>query len=233
LDDAVELMNVEHFAILYAWIAREAIQRFGTDGEKAVLDGIEEYGISYGKRMAERAKADGRPNDFVSYLLYGEIDFSETGNEMQIAQRTPHVEVVCSQCGWYDAWRRHGVLDVGQLYCEEIDSAIMHGFNPDFKFEVDGTLTSGAPRCRLIYADGELGDDTLLRNLSGKSQVGDSAIRPFELRVAEIYKVLAEVLGQRFGAAGQQAVEAAMSAFAGEYGVEMASVVFAIINNKR
>ena len=226
-------MNVEHFAMMYALIAREAIQRFGADGKETVADGVREYGISYGKRMAERAKADGRPNDFVSYLLYGEIDFSQTGNEMQMAQRTPHVEVVCSQCGWYDAWQRHGVLDVGQLYCQEIDSAIMHGFNPDFKFEVDGALTSGAPHCRLIYVDGELGDDTLLRYLAAKSQVGDSAIRPFEFRVAEMYKVMAEVFLQRFGAAGKQAVEAALSAFEGEYGAEITSVVFAIMNNKQ
>ena len=40
-------MNVEHFTMLYALIAREAIQQFGNDGEKAVLDGIRQYGISF------------------------------------------------------------------------------------------------------------------------------------------------------------------------------------------
>jgi hypothetical protein len=211
-------MNVEHFAMMYAFIAGEALQRFGADGQKAVIEGVRGYGIAYGKRMAERAKAGGRPNDFVSYLLYGEIDFSQTGNEMQIAQRTPSVEVVCSQCGWHSAWQRHGVLDVGLLYCQEIDSAIMHGFNPDIRFELDGTLTGGASCCRLIYADCDLGDETLMTFLAAKSQVGDSAIRPFEYRVAEIYRALTEVLVRHFGAAGNQASENAMIAFTGLYG---------------
>jgi hypothetical protein len=142
-------MNVEHFAMVYALIAREAIQRFGIEGEKAVLDGIRQYGIAYGNQMAERTKADGRPNDFVGYLLYGEIDFSETGNEMQITQTTPHVEVVCGRCGWHDAWQRHGMLDMGRLYCQEIDSAILYGFNPDFKFEVRWHFA----RDHALYAD--------------------------------------------------------------------------------
>jgi hypothetical protein len=197
----------------------------------AVLDGIRHYGISYGRRMAERAKADGRPNDFVSYLLYGEIDFSETGNEMQITQKTPYVEVICSQCGWHDAWRRHGMLEMGRLYCQEIDSAIMRGFKPDFKFEVDGTLTSGAPRCRLMYFDGELGDETLLRFVTAKGEVGESALRPFASRVAKMYEVLSAILSQRFGAAGEQAVAAAMRAFADEYGEEMTATVLARMNN--
>jgi hypothetical protein len=28
------------------------------------------------------------------------------------------------------------MLDMGRLYCQEIDSAILYGFNPDFKLEV-------------------------------------------------------------------------------------------------
>lgn len=94
-------MTVEHFAMMYAFIAREAIRRFGDDGKEAIAEGIKKYDVSYGKRMTERAKADGRPSDFVSYLLYGEIDFSQTGNEIQIVQRTPHVEVSFNQCGWH------------------------------------------------------------------------------------------------------------------------------------
>lgn len=91
---------------------------------------------------------------------------------------------------------------------------------------MDGTLTSGASRCHLIYADCELGDETLLTFLTAKNQVGDSSIRSFEFRVAEIYNVLAKVLVHYFGIAGKQAVEGATSAFAGLFGSEMTSILY-------
>jgi hypothetical protein len=216
-------MNVEHFAMMYGVIAREAIGRFGADGEAAVREGVREYGLAYGRRMAERAKMDGRPNDFVSYTVYGEFDFAETGSIMELEQRTPYVVVVFSKCGWCEAWRRGGMLDVGRIYCEEIDRAILHGFNPDFRFEVDGTLTGGAVRCRLIYRDGELGDATLLRFLSEKERIGRSAIRPFAGRVAQMYGAMERTLLPRFGNAGREAMMAALAAFGEMYGPEAVS----------
>jgi hypothetical protein len=218
-------MNVEHFALMYALIAREAIGKFGAEGEEAVREGVRKYGLAYGRRVADRARADGRPNDFVSYAVYAEFDFSETDSVMDIEQRSPHTVIVFSKCGWCEAWKRSGMLDMGRIYCEEIDRAILEGFNPGFRFEVDETLTGGAARCRLIYLDGELGDETLLRFLSEKERVGRSAIRPFEGRVIEMHRTMDGILHRRFGKAGHDAMEAALAAFRDRYGAEFASKV--------
>lgn len=214
----MQVMNVEHFAVMYGLIARETIGRFGAEGEAAVREGIREYGLAYGRRLADRAKADGRPNDFVSYSVYGEFDFSETGNVMDLEQRTPHVVIVFSKCGWCEAWKHKGMLDVGRIYCEEIDRAIIRGFNPAFRFAVDTTLTGGAERCRLIYLDGELGDEMLLRLLTEKQRVGQSALRPFKSRVEHVYRAMAQVLIPRFGEAGRIALAAGLAAFQDMYG---------------
>jgi hypothetical protein len=214
----MQSMNVEHFAMMYGLIAEEAISRFGSEGEKAVREGIREYGLAYGRRLAGRAGADSRSNDFVSYTVYGEFDFSETGSVMELEQRTPHVVVTFSKCGWCEAWKRKGMLNVGRIYCEEIDRAIVSGFNPDFRFAVDATLTGGAERCRLIYYDGELGDETLQRFLSEKQRVGRSAIRPFRERVEQMYQAMEKVLSSRFGEAGRIALAAGLAAFKDMYG---------------
>jgi len=217
--------DVEQHAMTFAWLAQETIHRFGADGEKTILEGIRRYGERRGGRMAARARADGRPNDVSGYLLYGELRFGETDNEFQVVQKTPYLEVHTKQCAWHSTWSKRGMLEYGRLYCQEIDCAIIRGFNPGFRFEVDGTLTNGAPYCRFLYYDGRLGPLDMLRYLWRKRRLGDRATRPWDYHVADLYKALSETLIQRFGDAGRQAVDAVMDAFAGEYGTEAADTV--------
>jgi hypothetical protein len=165
-------MGVEHHALLFAWMAQEAIKRLGSRGEEAVLEGVRRYGEQRGRRMAETARAAGYGADFTAYTLFGELDMVQAGNEKRIARRTPQVEIEVTRCGWEDAWRREGLLEVGQLYCREVDAALLRGFNPGFRFAMDGTLSSGAPLCRFLYRDGRLGLGELLRYQWGRAPGG-------------------------------------------------------------
>ena len=172
--------------------------------------------------MAAAARADGYPNDLLGYLLYGELD---SDNEVQIVQKTPHFEIDVRRCPWHDTWRKHGVLEYGRLYCLEIDHAIMRGFNSDFSFSVDGTLTNGAPHCHFIYYDGHLGPLNTLKYLWRKRRLGNSAIRPWDWHSAELYAVISSQLIRRFDEVGRQISETAMETFADEYGANAAKIV--------
>lgn len=217
------MFKAEHHAMLFAWLAQEATSRFGEDGKAAILDGVRRYGEQRGGRMAERARADGHPNDVLGFLLYGELPLAETTNEMNLTHRTPHVEVHAARCDWCDAWRERDVLESGRLYCQEIDYALMRGFNPDFRFEVDGTMSGGAPVCRFIYHDGRLGVLDMIRYLWLKRRI--KVTRPMEFHAADLYRVISETLIERFGESGREVVDVAMAVFAAEYGSDAAEAV--------
>jgi hypothetical protein len=217
-EPSVTSFTVEHHALVMAWMARAAAERFGAAGEEAIRAGVRCYGIQRGQRMAATARAAGYPNDFVAFVLFGELDFSQTGNQNKIVKKTPHVEINVPVCGWATAWQQAGVMEYGKLYCLEIDTAVMNGFNPNFRFETDGALSNGAPHCRFIYYGGRLGPLDLLRLMLGKQRISKSALRPFEFHTTELWKALSQTLDERFPEAGQQVVREVKILFAEKYG---------------
>ncbi|MHB0875973.1 MAG: L-2-amino-thiazoline-4-carboxylic acid hydrolase [Anaerolineae bacterium] len=218
-------ITVEHHATLFAYVAREACARFGDAGEAAVLEGVRRYGERRGRRMAEAARGHGYGNDMAGFLLFGELDFAATGNVSHIEQEEPYVVSTASRCGWCNAWQAGGVLDYGRLYCREIDAAVMRGFNPEYRFAVEGTMSNGDTLCRFLYPDALLGPEERERLAAGRERLGGANLRPFSFHTAELLRVLGTVLEVRFGGAGRQAVEAAMLVFAAEYGDEAATAV--------
>ncbi len=217
--------GVEHHAMLFAWIAGEAVERFGQRGEDAILQGVRTYGEQRGRRMALRAQADGHTNDMVGYLIYGELDFGEAENEFVIVQKRPHLTVEARRCSWHATWSQRAVLAYGRLYCQEIDTAIMRGFNPGFDFEVAGTMSGGAPCCTFHYRSQGMGVWNTLRYAIGKKRVGSRATKPWDYHTGHIYKTFKETLSEALGEANEQAVDAAMQTFAREYGEDRAQHV--------
>ena len=217
--------GVEHHAMLFAWVAQEAVGRFGDDGKRVILEGVRVYGEQRGRRMRLRARADGHPNDLVGYLLYGELNFGEAENEFVRVQEEPYLKVQAQRCSWHDTWSERGVLEYGRLYCQEIDTAILRGYNPDFGFDVDGTLSGGADCCTFHYRGGRMGVWNKLRYLFGKRRVGQRAVQPWEYHAGHLYKTLEERLVAAFGEEGERAATAALQTFGQVYGGEMARVV--------
>lgn len=187
-------MTVADHALTFARMAREACMRYGAAGEAAVLKGVRRYGEQRGRRMAAVARAHGYANDLVGFLLFGELDFATTGNVTSFVQETPYAIAVTSRCGWCDAWRAAGLLDYGRLYCLEIDAAVMRGYNPSFRFAVDGTMSNGAPECRFLYYDGCLGPEEHERLRRGREALGAANVKPFAFHTAELRDVMLAAL---------------------------------------
>ena len=218
-------LGLEHHAMLFAWIAREAVGRFGAGGEGAILNGVRTYGEQRGRRMRLRAQADGHPNNLIGYLLYGELNFADAENAFAFVHRRPYLKVQADRCSWNTIWTERDVLAYGRLYCQEIDTAILRGYNSDFDFEVEGTMTGGAPCCTFHYRSEGLGIRNLLRYAIGKRRVGSRAIQPWDYHAGHLYKTLRDTLGAEFGETGEQAVAAALQTFGQAYGEEMAQAV--------
>ncbi|RIE05846.1 hypothetical protein SMC7_05445 [Candidatus Cryosericum terrychapinii] len=68
-----EAFAAEHRAVLFAWVAREAIARMGEEVAVPVIRAsVRPYGEQRGHRMALRAQQDGQPLSMASYLSYRE-----------------------------------------------------------------------------------------------------------------------------------------------------------------
>jgi hypothetical protein len=218
--------TVEHHATLFALMAREAVACCDDEGREAIHEGVRRYGERRGARMADRARQDGRTNDLMSYLLYGELDFGSTPNRFAIAQRQPHFEVCAQVCAWDQIWRDKGLLDHGKLYCDQIDTSVMRGFDPAFHFEVDGTLSGGDDCCRFRFHDAGVSLVDLARYAVGKVWMGKQAIRSWHFHTCELYAVLSETLYEQFGdAKGGRAIASALDGFGDMFGEAMRAEV--------
>jgi hypothetical protein len=221
---ARESFTAEHHALLFAWIARELIARVGESAAAPVLrEATRLYGEQRGRRMALRAQRDGQPLSMATYLSYREWQapagaMQQTGVPWRADLRTQ-----VRRCCWATTWEQEGLIEVGKYYCQEIDEALVRGFNPSLIIEVKGTRTNGSRACQIIYRGAFEG--TLVHEENQREQ--EKRILPWSYHTAHLYSALSAVLQREMGSAGTAAVQAGLDAFAARFGRAMADVVSA------
>ncbi len=137
-------------ARLFATVAREVIDRWGDEGREAVVEAVKKFGEERGKRMAERAAAEGRENSFADFLVLSDLD---TGYHQMVPEALEGaLKVTISYCPFAAACAEWGLSEYGKYFCQEIDAAIMRGYNPErYETVCEQNLTEGAETCVLVY----------------------------------------------------------------------------------
>jgi hypothetical protein len=210
-----------HHALLFAWLSREVIQRVGQEeGERVVRQAIRRYGQQRGRRMALRAQANGHALTMANYMAYGEWQAGEGETEQEIIEKDPHVKAHVHLCPWYQAWEKEDLLPYGRLYCLDVDEALVHGFNPELRLDVNRTLSNDGEPCEFVFHDATLANKNAVRP-------GRQAVMPWEYHLGHLYKTVGEVIVEELGQVGREAVEAALGEFARRYGEEAAQIVAA------
>ena len=131
-DDLEPVSMYRMFARLFVEIAREVEEACGAEGLEAVRRGVRNFGLGRGRDIARRAKVRGCPNDVDNYLPSYDMDRSdEFAGEVdvsggRIAQRI-------TKCVFADQFMKDGMEKYGQIYCDTIDPAIVHGYNEDME----------------------------------------------------------------------------------------------------
>ena len=64
--------QIEHHAMMFAFLSKHAIRLCGNRGKDAILDAMTEYGKERGRRMALNAQAHGDPLNTMTNQAYGE-----------------------------------------------------------------------------------------------------------------------------------------------------------------
>jgi len=219
--------SARHHALLFAWISRAVIHNCGEErGAQIVRAGVQRYGEERGHRMALRAQANGHTLSMTNYLAYGEWQAEPGETDQEIVERTPDARVRVNQCPWYSAWEEAQLLPYGRIYCQVVDEALVKGFNPQLKLDVESTLSSDEKPCDFVFHNANLNLLNLL-GLSLKKTIkpGKSALMPWEYHLGHLYSTMHAVLVEQLGEAGEAAMREALGEFVAQFGEPAAQVV--------
>ena len=218
-----------HHALLFAWISRAVATRVGKErGELVMRKAVRRYGEERGRRMALRAQANGHGLSMANYIAYAEWQAGAGEMEQRIVEKVPHAMVHVHRCPWYTAWKEDDLMQYGRFYCLEIDEALVRGFNPELKVDVNSTQTNGGERCEFVFHNANL---TLFNTLSlGYSKAirpGRRALMSWDYHTGHLYKTMGKVIAEELGQTGREAMSVALKEFLNCYGEEAGGVVAA------
>ncbi len=208
-------LTAHHHAILFSLISRAVIKEIGKEkGAALIRAAVKKYGLQRGKRMAKRALKNRHALTMDNYLAYSEWKVPKNSMKFKFIEKSPHARINIFKCPWNEAWKESDLLEYGKYFCQEIDRALVKGFNPDLKIEIYSTQTNGSNMCDFVFKDARL---SLLKipGLIYKKKIkpGAQAIMPWDYHAGHLYKTMGEQIKQKLGDRADQIMEKAMQDF--------------------
>jgi hypothetical protein len=218
-----------HHALLFGWLSKAIIEGVGEQRGKVVVSkALRKYGEERGRRMALRAKGSGHALDVANFFVYAEYRPISGKMKAKVAEKSPSFTLEASRCPWCDAWNENGLLPYGRLYCLDIDEAVLRGFNPNLKMDVEGTLSNGAEKCKLVYREANLTlFSYLLVGYKRAIRPGKRVVMPWEYHVGHLFKTFEISIIEDLGELGRKASESAIHEFSKRYGEPAARQILA------
>ena len=227
MDENRPVFSETSHAVLFALIARQVITSYGeVRGLLALRKAIRRYGEQRGRRMALRALANGDELTMTNYMVYGEWRYKTDGGQSERVEDRLDIRMVVTRCPWVDAWAEAELLPYGRYYCQEIDAALLRGFNPNLTIDVLKTLSNDGLPCEFIYRQAVLESGNTLAYIRDKAALLESQrLMPWEYHCGHFYQACSLVMGEEFGPPGRITVQNALAEFALRYGGEAAGTV--------
>lgn len=119
-------------AKMFAHITKSVVDRFGSPGQEAVMNGVAAFGAERGRDIARRASVNGLPNTMDHYLSNYDMGRSDLF-EYETLFHPVEIEQTFTTCAFGDQWKKDGMGEYGILYCKMIDPSIAKGYNPNFE----------------------------------------------------------------------------------------------------
>ncbi len=211
-------MTHAYLAAKYYQYLKEA---FGDKGIEAFVHATQYYGMTRGRRMAQKAIKDGKKLNYTTYLEYGEWVSSEELKEIKmqnqavIVSKTPDYINEIFFCPWNHEFKLLGLGEAGAVYCTYLDEAIARGFNPEIDFKVETTLFN-SDRCRHVIRGGDVKDR------HGKKM---EYVKGFDYHCAHLYYSFKECCKGIFDIEGLRVADKVFADFEKDYGQDMTEIL--------
>ena len=148
--DKYKINLFNFFARLFCTLSEEVISQFGEEGKEIIIKAVKKFGERRGKEIAEIVKTLGKELTLKNFFIYSTFDGGQT-TKYKVKVVDGNIELIIRECVFCDGCNDWDQLEYGQIYCDYIDEAILHGYNPDLKIEVPSMLTHGDKRCIQRY----------------------------------------------------------------------------------
>lgn len=218
--------KIEHHAMMFAYLAKHAIELCGEDGKQAILSGMTTYGNERGARMAANALAHGDELNTMTNQAYGEWTTDYDG-QMDFGQlrAEPTFQTYIAKCAWCDAWKKHNITEYGKYYCVNVDNAVYQGFRSDLVCTPTTTsLSWGGERCEFDWGY-PLSPEEVEALSKKKKELGTSCMKNFTFHTAHLKHTLSKTLINQLGEDGKKAVELAVKDYADTFGQEYLDIL--------
>ncbi len=137
-------------AQLFASFAKAALDQVGPEkGEAIIKEAVEHFGRERGKSIARAVKKLGKPLSFKNWLIHTDIASDNFGFRPNVDNSD--LVVTVRDCTFMKAAEKWGLGEYGAMYCKYADHAILDGYNPDIRLELDTRHDTGKDYCVFRY----------------------------------------------------------------------------------
>lgn len=218
--------KIEHHAMMFAFLAKHAIEQCGEEGKNAILAGMTTYGNERGARMAANALAHGDEPNTMTSQAYGEWKPDYDGQmEFGILRTEPTLQTYISKCAWCEAWKKHNITEYGKYYCVNVDNAVYQGFQKDYVCTPTATSLSWDGTCCEFDWGRALTPEEVETLAAKKKELGTSCMKDFNYHTAHLKHTICKTLLDSFGQKGQEIIDLALTDYAHTFGQEYLDVL--------
>ncbi|MBN1636263.1 MAG: L-2-amino-thiazoline-4-carboxylic acid hydrolase [Deltaproteobacteria bacterium] len=137
-------------AQLFAVMCKFIIEKLGPEkGEALIKEAVEYFGRERGKHIATVVRDQGKPLSFKNWLIFTDID----GANFPVKPFIDNHDLVADvgKCSFITAAEKWGLGEYAALYCKYADYAILDGYNPDVKLQLETRHDTNKDHCRFRY----------------------------------------------------------------------------------
>lgn len=199
-------------------------ERFGDRGVAAFRLAVRYYAEQRGRRMAQRAIADGEPLTYAAYRRYGEwvntdaIRARGEENRSETVSISPDFVNYVSQCPWNTEFREQGLIEAGSVYCSEIDPSLCRGFNPAIQYLAVQSLNDHDICIQKVVDSGLTAEDL-------KAKKKRDGIKSFNYHCAHSYWSFRKMAAGIFGKEGEEIADGVLADTRESWGEEAAGIL--------
>jgi hypothetical protein len=194
-------------------------------GKKLFIKAAQTYGEQRGLRMALRALRDGAELTVASYLAYGEWEPSHGAFDINFNAEDGVLNETVRRCPWADTWKKQNLPEAGIVYCQEIDGAILRGFNSALDVKIDSNI-SGNGICIFHFYDPAIKKTTLFKQAADiKSRHKEKVVEDFAYHCGHIWAVFYRAICDVFPDSAVKIMEQAAKIVCDEYGEKFLTTI--------